>query len=150
VRPELLAVALVAAGALAFEVLLTRLLAIVHWHHFAGMVISLALLGYGASGSLLTPLLGRLRQRAHLAFAGAATLFGAAAVAAAALAQAVPFNALEVIWSPWQWLWLALLYLLLAVPFFFAAACTGLALACFPGPVGRVYRAGGAEAALSG
>ena len=118
--------------------------------HFAGMVISLALLGYGASGSLLTPLLGRLRQRAHLAFAGAATLFGAAAVAAAALAQAVPFNALEVIWSPWQWLWLALLYLLLAVPFFFAAACTGLALACFPGPVGRVYRAGGAEAALSG
>jgi hypothetical protein len=141
VRPELLGVALVAAGALAFQVLLTRLLAIVHWHHFAGMVISLALLGYGASGSLLTPLLGRLRPHAPLAFAGAATLYGLAAVAATALAQAVPFNALEVVWAPRQWLWLALLYLLLAVPFLFAAACTGLALACFPVPVGRVYRA---------
>ena len=65
-RPELLAVALVAAGALAFEVLLTRLLAVVHWHHFAGMVISLALLGYGASGSALTPLLDRPRPRAPL------------------------------------------------------------------------------------
>ena len=138
--PELLAVALVAAGALAFEVLLTRFLAIIHWHHFAGMVISLALLGYGASGSLLAPLLDRLRPRAPLAFAGAATLFGVAAVAAIAIAQAVPFNALEVIWTPRQWLWLGLLYLVFAVPFFFAAVCTGLALACFPVPVGRVYR----------
>jgi hypothetical protein len=52
----------------------------------------------------------------------------------------VPFNALEVIWNPRQWLWLALLYLLFAIPFFFAASCTGLALACFAAPVGRIYR----------
>jgi hypothetical protein len=141
VRPELVAVALVAGGALAFEVLLTRLLAIIHWHHFAGMVISLALLGYGASGSVLTLLLDRLRPQATLAFAGAAVLFGAAALAAVAVAQVLPFNALEVVWNPRQWLWLALLYLLFAVPFFFAALCTGLALACVPAPVGRIYRA---------
>jgi MFS family permease len=141
VRPPLLAVALIAGGALAFEVLLTRILAIVHGHHFTGMVISLALLGYGASGSVLTPWLDRLRLHAALAFAAAAILFGIAAVAAVALAQAVPFNALEVIWNPRQWPWLALLYLLFAVPFLFAASCTGLALACFTAPVGRVYRA---------
>ena len=137
---QLLAVALVSSGALAFEVLLTRILAVVHWHHFTGIVISLALLGYGASGSALTPLLGRLRPRAQLAFAGAATLFGIAAVAAVAISQAVPFNALEVIWTPRQWLWLAVLYLLFAVPFFLAASSTALALACFGAPVGRVYR----------
>jgi hypothetical protein len=140
VSSRLVAVALVAGGALAFEVLLTRFLAIVHWHHFAGLVISLALLGYGASGSVLTPLQGRLRPHAELAFAAAACLFGIAAVTAVAIAQIVPFNALEVIWSPRQWLWLALLYLLFAVPFFFAASCTGLALACFTAPVGRIYR----------
>ncbi len=138
--PLLLAVGLVAGGALALEVLLTRILAIVHWHHFAGMVISLALLGYGASGSALTLLLDRLRPQAPLAFAGAATLFGLTALVSVALAQAVPFNALELIWTVRQWLWLAVLYLLFAVPFFFAAACTGLALACFPAPVGRIYR----------
>ena len=132
--PLLLAVGLVAGGALALEVLLTRILAIIHWHHFAGMVISLALLGYGASGSALTLLLDRLRLQAPLAFAGAATLFGLTALVSVALAQAVPFNALELIWTVRQWLWLAVLYLLFAVPFFFAAACTGLALPCFPAP----------------
>ena len=133
--PLLLAVGLVAGGALALEVLLTRILAIIHWHHFAGMVISLALLGYGASGSALTPLLDRLRPQAPLAFAAAATLFGLTAVVSVAVAQVVPFNALELIWTVRQWLWLAVLYLLFAVPFFFAAACTGLALACLPAPV---------------
>lgn len=140
-RPDLIAVAVVAAGALAFEVLLARLLAIIHWHHFVGMVISLALLGYGASGSILTAALDRLRPRAALAFAGSAVLFGAAALASVAIAEALPFNALEIIWSPWQWLWLGPLYLLFAVPFGFAAACTGLALACVDAPVGRIYRA---------
>lgn len=140
-RPDLLAVAVVSAGALAFEVLLARLLAIVHWHHFVGMVISLALLGYGASGSVLTALQDRLRPRAAPAFAVCALLFGAAALASVAIAEALPFNALEVLWSPRQWLWLGLLYLLFAVPFAFAAACTGLALACVDAPVGRIYRA---------
>ena len=136
----LLSVALVAGGALAFEVLLTRLLAIVQWHHFASTVISLALLGYGASGSVLTLLLDRLRPHSVLAFAGLAVLFGITAVTAVAIAQAVPFNALEVIWTPWQGLWLAVLYLLFATPFFFAASCTALALATLPAPVGRIYR----------
>jgi len=38
----LLAVAVVSAGVLAYEVLLTRLFSIVQWHHFAYMVISIA------------------------------------------------------------------------------------------------------------
>ncbi len=49
-RMPLVAVALTSAGLLAYEVLLTRLFAITQWHHFAYMVISIALLGYGASG----------------------------------------------------------------------------------------------------
>ncbi|MFO1434512.1 MAG: hypothetical protein U1F76_31270 [Candidatus Competibacteraceae bacterium] len=49
--PPLGAIALLSATVLAYEVLLTRLFAIIQWHHFASMIISLALLGYGASGS---------------------------------------------------------------------------------------------------
>ena len=45
--------ALVSAAALAYEILLMRLFSIALWHHFAYMIISLALLGYGASGALL-------------------------------------------------------------------------------------------------
>ena len=56
------------------------------------------------------------------------------------MAERLPFNALALIWEPRQWLWLPVLYALFALPFFFAAACIGLALACFPASVGRIYR----------
>jgi hypothetical protein len=49
--PPLAAVGMLSAAVLAYEILLMRLFAIVHWHHFAFMMISIALLGYGASGT---------------------------------------------------------------------------------------------------
>ena len=52
--PPLLAIAMLSAAALGYEILLMRLFSIILWHHFAYMIISLALLGYGASGALLT------------------------------------------------------------------------------------------------
>ncbi len=53
VRPPLFSIALISAAALAYEILLMRLFSIIQWHHFAYMMISLALLGYGASGTFL-------------------------------------------------------------------------------------------------
>ena len=138
---RLLAVGLVAAGVLAYEVLLARLFSIVQWYHFAYMVISIALLGYGASGTFLALLRGRLEARAPAAFAAFAALFGISAVACFGLAERLPFNALELIWDPRQLLWLGALYAILIVPFFCGAVCIGLALACFADPVGRIYRA---------
>ncbi len=52
-RPPLLALALLSAAALGYEILLMRLLSIILWHHFAYMMISVALLGYGAAGALV-------------------------------------------------------------------------------------------------
>ena len=63
------AVALVSAGALAYEVLLTRLFSIVQWHHYAYMVISIALLGYGVSGAFLALAGEALRRHLGAAFA---------------------------------------------------------------------------------
>ena len=51
------AVALLSAAALGYEILLIRLFSIILWHHFAFMIISLALLGIGAGGTALA--LGR-------------------------------------------------------------------------------------------
>jgi len=52
-RLPLFSIALISAAALAYEILLMRLFSIIQWHHFAYMMISLALLGYGASGTFL-------------------------------------------------------------------------------------------------
>ena len=53
-RPPYFAIALFSAAALAYEILLIRLFSIIQWHHFAYMIISLSLLGYGASGMFLS------------------------------------------------------------------------------------------------
>ena len=112
------AVSLVSAAALAYEILLTRLFAIIQWHHFAYMMISVALLGYGAAGTMVTLFRPQLESRFVPVFAAAAAAFGATAMACFLLAQALPFNALEFLWGLWQPLWLLAIYLLLFVPFF--------------------------------
>ena len=132
-------VALVSAAALSYEILLTRLLAIVHWHHFAAMVISLALLGYGASGTFLFLLRQRLLRHMPGVFLGNALLFALCAPACFLLAQAVPLDPLELAWD-WRLIGrLGLIYLLLSIPFFAAANCVGIALLRFRAVAHRVY-----------
>jgi len=48
-----LVLALVSAALLAFQIALLQILATSQWHHFAYLVISIALLGFGAAGTLL-------------------------------------------------------------------------------------------------
>ena len=55
-------IALASASVLAYEILLMRLISIGQWHHFAYMVISMALLGFGAAGSILFLTFGRIKK----------------------------------------------------------------------------------------
>ena len=134
-----LALAVISAAILAYEVLLVRLFAIVQWHHFAYMAISIALLGFGASGTLLALWQDWVRTRFTAIFAVSATLFALSAPASFLAAQALPFNALAVVWEPGQLLYLLAMYLLLVVPFFCGAMCVGLAFVCYGDEVGRIY-----------
>jgi thiosulfate reductase cytochrome b subunit len=63
VSPPVFAIALLSGAALGYEILLTRLFAIIQWHHFAYMMISAALLGYGAAGTVVTLVQRRLQAR---------------------------------------------------------------------------------------
>src|SRR5215218_5808401 len=113
----LAAIGILVGASIAYEILLTRLFSILLWHHFAHMIISVALLGIGASGTVLAFARQVLLARFTLVFAACAVLFAVSAVGGFALAQRAPFNPLEVIWDPDQQLHLAQIYLLLAVPF---------------------------------
>ena len=50
----LLSIGLLSAAIIAFQLVLMQLLSIVQWHHFAYMVISVAMLGFGAGGTVLS------------------------------------------------------------------------------------------------
>jgi spermidine synthase len=139
VRRLLPATLLVSAGAIGYQLLLMRVLSIVQWHHFAYMIISLALLGYGASGTFIALFKSRLESRFEAAFAASALLFSITMVVCFALGQRVPFNALEVVWDSRQFLLLGLIYLVFFVPFFFAATCIGLAFTHRHAYISRIY-----------
>ena len=117
-------------AAIGYEILLMRLLSIVQWHHFAYMIISLALLGYGASGTFVALSKRMIIPHFALAFSVGAVLFSVSMIICFALGQRVPFNALEIVWDSRQVLYLLLMYLVFFVPFFFAATCICLAFTC--------------------
>ena len=88
-RRLFLATLLISAAALGYEILLMRVLSIVQWHHFAYMIISLALLGYGASGTFIAINKRWLQPRFEWIFSTSALLFGVTMIACFVLGQRV-------------------------------------------------------------
>ncbi len=136
-----LAIFLLSAAALTLEILLMRLFSIVEWHHLAWMVISLALLGYGAGGTFVAIFRRRLLRHLRASLIALAALTALAVPAAVTLIPFVRFNSLELVWDPRQMLRLAAMYLLLGVPFFTIASFMGTILTARRGAVARLYRA---------
>lgn len=135
----LAAVTIISASALAYEVLLMRLFSIIQWHHFAYMLISMALLGYGVSGVFLALNRDRLAPLFPVAIMTNMLLFSLSVPACFLLAQQIPFNPAEILWTSVQLLYLCGIYLILALPFFFAANVVGLSLYQYKNQVSSIY-----------
>lgn len=124
---------LISAAVLADEVVLVRAFSIGLWHHFAYMVISIALLGFGASGTVLA-ILGRRKTSPVAQAVGSgwiavfAVLFALTVSLAFALVQKIPFDPFLIVWDRRQLLYLGCYYLVMFVPFFAAATVIGLTL----------------------
>ena len=139
--PPFLAIGLLSGCLLAYEITLTRLFSMVLWHHFAYMIISAAMLGYGASGTALTLLQEKIASHFKTVYLVATVMMALTMPAAFLLAQQVPFNPLELLWDQAQLPRLFIIYLLVVLPFFFGGACVGLVLWHFGTQAGRIYAA---------
>src|SRR5262249_6643345 len=111
---------------LLLELALTRVLSVALWYHFGFLIISTALLGFGAAGVVLA-LWSGLRERVSLdrALASLALAFGVLTVVCFWLMQRVPFDPFSLLADRRQMLLMPLYYVLISIPFF----CSGLALA---------------------
>jgi spermidine synthase len=116
---------LLSMGTLLLELALTRVLSVSLWYHFGFLVISTALLGFGASGVTLA-LWSGLRERKDLdvALAVCALAFSVLVPVSFRLMQAIPFEPFSVAVDHRQFLWMPLYFLVVALPFF----CSGLAI----------------------
>jgi spermidine synthase len=134
-------VGLVSAGILSYEILLVRVFAIEQFHHFAYMAIGVAMLGFGASGTLLA-LAGNVeRAAAERWFPWVAVVAAATLVLCPATAERLAVDPTQLAWNAGAWPRLAGVYLLLALPFASGALTILLALSRHVDRPGRVYGA---------
>ena len=134
-------VLLVSTATLLFEIALTRIFAVTQGYHFAFLAISLALLGFGASGTALALVPALASRNVRPVIAGAGLLFAVTSTGGLYLTNVLPFDAYTLLWEPSQLAYLALYYLALAVPFFFAGSIVGACLAKHPSRAGALYGA---------
>jgi hypothetical protein len=104
--PTYLGLAALSAAALAFEITLTRLFSVTQWYHFAFLAVSVALLGYGASGTTLSlaPQWAELpttRRTSRLSL-----LFAVAVIGAYLSLNHLPFDSYRIAWERIQVLYL--------------------------------------------
>jgi SAM-dependent methyltransferase len=132
---------LLALAVLLLEVAFTRIFSVMFWHHFVYLIVSLALLGFGAASTFLTVsprfssegINSRLLARYALAFCLSTVLgFGAA--------TKVRFQPMDIFRGDLSNIFsMLMLYVIIGVPFFFAGVCIGYLISRAGEAVNRLY-----------
>lgn len=125
-------------ASLSYEIALTRIFSISLWYHFAFMVISIAMLGIGASGTVLS-LYSKLNHTSRIGVYG---LFLGASITLSYIAtNQIPFDPVRLSWDRAQLIYICLYYIVLSVPFFFFGLCIAAALSGASEKSGLLYGA---------
>jgi len=139
-RRILLALGCLTAGMLAFEVGLTRAVAIQHWHHLASLIIALAMLGFGCGGVLAASHRHWLSTHVESGFPGLLLLFSLSLPLCLAVSSWPPLNMPALPWSPLrQTLWLGVYALAFVAPFLMTAYLISGCFIRWPRASGRLY-----------
>jgi hypothetical protein len=136
---RLTALFLVSVVILAFEIEVMRVFSTTSWSNFGSMVISIALLGFGLSGTLLTLFGGRLRNSPDAWLSSSAFALAPSLAIAHTLAQRVPFNPVLIATDAGQLWWIGLYYLLYGIPFFVGGIFIGTMFAALSGRMHSLY-----------
>jgi len=143
-RPKttLVSIFLLSGAVLLIEMCLTRVFSVLSWHHFAYLIISLALLGFGAAGSYLTVAKRFADQQVDPARLGHfAWLFAVTGACSIVLISKIRFYPVDIhLQGDYSnGISLILLYIAAGVPFFFAGVCMGRIIALAGDGINKIY-----------
>ncbi|UCG78699.1 MAG: hypothetical protein JSV21_02360, partial [Nitrospirota bacterium] len=130
---------LVSSIVIAMQIVLMRALSYSRYHHFSYLVISIALLGFGASGTFLTFLSSRLREKRELFVPVFLILFLISIPVAYYISEGLNIDIQYVFFSKDQLLRFALYIILLFIPFFMGAVIIGGSFIIFRKDIASVY-----------
>ncbi len=125
-----------------------RLFSIIQWHHFAYMIIALALLGYGISGTLISIFQIGVTKKYRAIYTFCLLSFSVSTVLCFYLAQEVSFNAEEVLWNKVQLAKLTVIFIALSIPFTFSATAICLTFMQYRSNIPAVYAVNLCNAAI--
>lgn len=147
-----LAVGLASVSLIGYQLVLMQLLSLAQWHHFAFMVISVALLGFGASGTAIALFREALLRRLTILLPLLLLASAAAMAAAAGAAQHLfgGFDTFLLFVEPRQTGYLLATTLIFFVPFFLGALAIGLVFVREAERIGTFYFANLLGSALGG
>jgi len=130
---------LVSLATLSLEISLTRYFAVSQQYHFAFWVVSIAFLGYGASGSFLA-MSRRIRSFDRDSFLSiSALLLSLSILFSFFLYNSIPFDFIKISWDKNQIFFVFLYYFLLCLPFFFSGLTISFAIASSAAFVNKIY-----------
>lgn len=150
----LFSVFFVSFAAIAWQLALMRCLLIARYNHFSFLVISCALLGFGAGGTILSIARSRFERSGETVFRIGVPIFAVSIPVCFRLGEALPLNVYfppPALWSALGW-W-GLFWIIHLVPFLCAGTLIGLALMRGSERVHLVYASnltGSAAGALGG
>jgi hypothetical protein len=117
------------AATLALEILETRIFSVVAWHHLTYLLVTVALLGFGAAGALLTLFRRALLARPSRSLLTCSLLFAATAVGTLALLGRRPPDTARLLEGPLRAALGFLDYGYLVLPYLFSGLAVAIALA---------------------
>ncbi|MBI5182244.1 MAG: hypothetical protein HZA06_04990 [Nitrospirae bacterium] len=134
-----LGISLISASALTLEIFLTRFFSVAQWHHFAFMVVSIALLGYGASGSFLMIFPSILKKDTSRLLYFLSLLLAILILFSYTIANYLPFDMAKIAWDTNQLIYILVYYTLLSIPFFIAGMIISITISLSPKDVNMIY-----------
>lgn len=132
---------LLSISLIAYQVAIIQLLSYVQWYHYANMVISIALLGFGAAGTCVSLLRKWLLDRSEVLLPVLMIVSGITMVIAVWLSRSglANFDSYLLFVERKQCLALLFNYLLFFLPFFFGALALGIIFVKYVGEIGKFY-----------
>ena len=138
-KPIYFGIFLISISSLLLQITLTRVFSISQYYHFAFMVVSIAFLGLGASGTFLAIKKSLLEKNLSKLLTVVAFLYAVSIPVSFLITQRIPFDPYRVTWDTNQLLYIGLYYTLLSTPFFLSGLCIGLVMVKMVERVDRIY-----------
>jgi len=137
----LAALGLHSSAIIAFQLVLMQLISMMQWYHFAYMIISIAMLGFGAAGTVLALFRKQLLMRSSWLVPMLMGLSGIFMIFSFWLAclPAFQFDIYLLFVERKQFVILALNYLIFSLPFFMGALAIGIIFIGDPQKIGKLY-----------